>query len=206
MRKPQVGNKRLRLLTLLLTISYPLALHLSIIQGYTQAAVWILLVISLAHSLLVFSTAGRRRLTEMLAPAVAMLVVISLFLNDATILYLPPILINTGLLYLFGRTLMPGEEPFISQIARRVEGEDDEAVLHYTRGLTWVWSWFFVVMLIESVLLALFAPIEVWSLFTNLINYLLLVGLFLVELLYRVIRFRRLPSLSALKQLFRRID
>lgn len=193
------------MVTLILTISYPIALHLAILNGYTHAAVWILLVISLAHSLLVFSS-GRRRLAEILAPAVTMMAVISLFLNDATILYLPPILIATSLLYLFGRTLMPGEEPLISHFARRVEGDRDEAVFRYTRSLTWIWTLFFAAMLIESVVLALFAPIEIWSLFTNLINYLLIGGLFLVELLYRIVRFRRLPSPGLIKQAFKRSE
>ncbi|MEN8166503.1 MAG: hypothetical protein ABFR65_03380 [Pseudomonadota bacterium] len=202
-RESKAGIRALRLLTLVLTVSYPITLHLTIIQGHTHAAVWILLVISLAHSLLVFSS-GRHALAEMLVPAVAMLAVISLFLNDATILFLPPILIASSLLFLFGRTLLPGEEALISQLARRLEGEGDEAVLRYTRKLTWIWCLFFAAMLIESVVLALFAPIEIWSLFTNLINYLLMVGLFLVELLYRAVRFRRLPSPGVIKQLFKR--
>ena len=205
MRISPVGIKKLRVLTLVLTISYPIALHLTILSGYTQAAVWILLIISIVHSLLIFSS-GQRRLTELAAPAIAIIAVISLFLNDATVLYLPPILIAGGLLFLFGRTLMPGEEDLISAFAKRVEGESDEAVLNYTRRLTWVWTLFFAAMLIESIVLALFAPIETWSLFTNLINYLLIAGLFLLELLYRVLHFRRLPSLSTLKRVFRRMD
>jgi uncharacterized membrane protein len=58
--------------------------------------------------------------------------------------------------------------------------------------------------LIESVVLAIFAPIEIWSLFTNLLNYLMIVGLFLLELVYRIIRFRRLPSPRYLQQAFKR--
>ncbi len=193
------------MLTLVLTLSYPISLHLTILQGYTQAAVWLLLILAIAHSLLII-IAGQRRLTELSAPAIAIIAVISLFLNDATVLYLPPILIAGGLLFLFGRTLMPGEEDLISAFAKRVEGESDEVVLKYTRRLTWVWTLFFAAMLIESIVLALFAPIDTWSLFTNLINYLLIAGLFLLELLYRMFHFRRLPSLSTLKQVFRRLD
>ena len=205
MRISPVGIKKLRVLTLVLTVSYPIALHLIILSGHTQAAVWILLIIALLHSLLIFSS-GQGRLTELPVPGIAVLAVISLFIDDASILYLPPILIASGLLVIFGRTLQPGEEPLITQFARRVERESDAAVLLYTRRLTWVWTLFFAAMLIESILLALFAPIEVWSLFTNLINYLLIAGLFALELLYRVFHFRRLPSLGSLKRYFRYFD
>ncbi len=190
---------------LLLTVSYPLALHLTIIQGYVQSAVWILFVISLAHTLLVFVSGAGNRLAHILAPVVLIVTAISLIIGDATVLYLPPILIASSLLVLFGRTLLPGEEPLITQFARKLEGEEDETVLNYTRQLTWVWTLFFVAMLIESILLALFAPIVVWSIFTNLINYLLIAGLFVLELVYRMIRFRRLPSANSLRKIFKKM-
>ena len=197
---------RFRHLTLALTVGYPIALHWSIVQGNIRTAVWILLLLSLAHSLLALGAGGVQRIAELVAPALATATAISLYLNDASILYLPPILINATLLLLFGRTLLPGQEPLITQFARRVEGEKDEDVLKYTSGLTRIWTLFFILMLIEAIGLALFAPIEIWSLFTNLINYLLMLGLFLIEIVYRVIRFRRLPSPGSLKKIFRPMD
>jgi uncharacterized membrane protein len=44
-----------------------------------------------------------------------------------------------------------------------------------------------------SLLLAVFAPMPLWSLFTNFINYLLLAALFPLEYLYRRIRYQHLP-------------
>lgn len=198
-----MNHSRVRLLTILLTVSYPIALHLCILQGELRAAIWLLLVISSVHALLGLITNGPVGFKQMVMPILAVLAAVGLYLDDAAALYIPPILINSMLLVVFGRTLLPGETPLISQFARRVEMTPDKAELRYTAGVTWIWTLFFFAMLIEAILLALYAPIEIWSLFTNLINYFMMAGLFLLELLVRIIRFRRIPSISRLKEIFR---
>ncbi|MCU7809621.1 MAG: hypothetical protein KZQ77_00080, partial [Candidatus Thiodiazotropha sp. (ex Notomyrtea botanica)] len=63
----------------------------------------------------------------------------------------------------------------------------------YTYGVTVLWSALFMIMIVESVLLALYATPEVWSLFTNFINYAFIGLVFFIE--YRV-RTRKLPHLQ----------
>ncbi len=192
----------LRPLVMVMTFSYPITLHLAIINGFLQLAVWILLAIAVAHSLLILNS-SKRKLTDLFPPSVAALAVICLLLKIETALYLPPVLISSLLFYLFGRTLLPGQEPLITRIARRM-GDNDLPHRRYTHVLTWVWTLFFAAILIESVLLALFATIEVWSLFTNFINYLLILVLFLLDyLVFRVIYFHRPPSLNAVRRVLR---
>lgn len=45
-------------------------------------------------------------------------------------------------------------------------------------------------MTIESLILALFSSLAVWSLFTNILNYLFIAALFVIEYGYRRLRFR----------------
>ena len=102
------------------------------------------------------------------------------------LLYLQPILINACGFYLFFRTLLPGETPLISRFAALVRGQLHPDVARYTHRVTQAWACFFALLTLESLLLALYASPYIWSLFTNLINYLLVAGFFVLEYLIRL--------------------
>ncbi len=190
-------NRGLQLIGLFATISYPVSLHLLIINGQTTAAVWVLLAASGIYFLLAMR--GRRSLPARLAGAgVLLAAIISLLLDHAAALFLPPILMSGALLQVFGHSLLPGQEPLIGRFARQLEGVKDARSLYYARGLTWFWTLVSAAILIQSVLLALLAPLEIWSLFTNFLNYVIIAVLFLLEYMYRLLFFRRLPSLRPL--------
>lgn len=106
------------------------------------------------------------------------------------VMYLPPIFINLALLTLFGRTLGSGKTPLVTQFETLMNGEPDHELRHYTRRATQWWTAFFVLMMFECIGLALFAPAEIWSLFTNFLNYAAIALMFLIE--YRI-RVRALP-------------
>jgi uncharacterized membrane protein len=128
-------------------------------------------------------------------------------------LYLPPIIVPAFLAYVFGNTLRPGRTPLISQLIRllHASGEEPEpAVWSYARRLTAAWTAMFVVLATFNLLLAALAepdgllrasgiepPFaishETWSLFTNLIEYLLVAAFFVIEYAYRRQRFPRQP-------------
>jgi uncharacterized membrane protein len=182
-----------------MTLGYPVALHIAVIHGYTKAAVWMLFGLAVCRSLLVFTSAPYAT-THLIAPAVAMIAMASLAVGDTAALYLPPVLIATALFQLFAHTLLPGEEPLLCRFARHLDGVEDERRLGYARTLTWFWTFFFAAMLVEAVLLALFAPIEIWSLFTNFVNYIVIAGLLLLQLIYRSFHLRRLPNLQSLRR------
>ena len=61
----------------------------------------------------------------------------------------------------------------------------------YTRRVTIVRTTFFALMAIESIELALFAPLHVWTLFTNFLNYVFVLLFFVIE--YQL-RLRCLPG------------
>lgn len=101
------------------------------------------------------------------------------------LLYLPPVLISLVLMLFFGRTLRAGSEPLITRISRAMRGGTlPEEVSRYTRKVTILWVVMFGLMALESALLAIFAPPRIWSLFTNLIDYLILATVMLAEYLY----------------------
>ncbi|MGH8751788.1 MAG: hypothetical protein ACREUV_08795 [Burkholderiales bacterium] len=129
----------------------------------------------------------------------APLLLLLYFVSAEDLLTVPPVLINFLVCVFFAHSLARGEEPVISRIARIERGELDAALTRYTRRLTLIWAVFFALMAITSALLALWAPLPVWSLFTNLVNYLLVGLLFFGEFVYRRWRYRAYPHASALR-------
>jgi uncharacterized membrane protein len=111
-----------------------------------------------------------------------------------SMLHTPPIAINLILGVLFASTLFPGRTPLVSRFARMEHGGIlDEPTRRYTRRITQLWVVVFIFMAIQSWLLAVLASHQVWSLFTNFINYLIVLMVFVVE--YQV-RIRRLAHLE----------
>lgn len=107
--------------------------------------------------------------------------------------------LNLFLLWLFGRTLLRGKEPLISQISRHINGELKPEVAGYTRNVTIAWCCFFALQVIVSLLLYTFATISVWSFFINVLNLPLLILMFVGEKTYRTLRFPNHPKTSILK-------
>lgn len=187
--------------TLLTSIAYPLVIHLAVISNGLVVALFALLVLSALHSINQIQRSGIA--LEALMPVTVFGLTLACLVTDSHFaIFLPPVLISLGLFTLFASSLRPGREALITRFARTVMGESDAEVLVYTRHVTQVWSGFFLVMATESVLLALFAPLATWSLFTNALNYLFVALMFGAEFLYRCIRFRHKHSpTSFLRQL-----
>jgi uncharacterized membrane protein len=81
----------------------------------------------------------------------------------------------------FGRTLLPGEEPLCTRFARLVHGSIDERRAAYTRKLTATWTAFFLAIVTASCALYVTHEREAWSLLANILTPLLVVALFVVE-------------------------
>jgi uncharacterized membrane protein len=100
------------------------------------------------------------------------------------------------LLWYFGRTLAGGAEPLITRFARRVHGTLSSGLEAYTRKLTAAWCVFFAAQLLVSASLYLFAPLDAWSIFVNLLNLPLVLLMFIGEWAYRVTRHPEHPRVS----------
>lgn len=107
---------------------------------------------------------------------------------------IPHAAIYVGLLIFFGQTLMSGREALITSVAARIYGQplpDDVAL--YTRGVTIAWCVFFALQILVSLLLFVFAPMPTWSLFVNVLNFPLIILMFVGEYLYRLWRLPERP-------------
>jgi uncharacterized membrane protein len=98
----------------------------------------------------------------------------------------------------FGGSLRPGREPVVTMLARRVEPCVTPALVRYTRGVTWLWTGFFVGQLLLSALLLGLAPLAVWSFFVTVLDLPLVVLTFAGEYAVRrrMLRHQRLASLA----------
>ncbi len=94
--------------------------------------------------------------------------------------------VYAGLAWVFGRTLRSGFVPLIERFARMEHPEGFPAELvHYARRVTFVWSIFFVVLALITLLLAFLTSTETLSLFTNVLSWVFLSALYFAEYAYR---------------------
>lgn len=120
-------------------------------------------------------------------------------------LFLPPVAINAFLAWLFGHTLRAGRMPLIERLVRLLHPPAeplDARVPAYTRRLTALWAGLFATMaLLAAVLAALAVPgglldaagitpplpvtLSSWSLWSNLLGYLVVALLFVAEYAWR---------------------
>jgi uncharacterized membrane protein len=112
----------------------------------------------------------------------------------AVIYGVPHALAYIFLLWLFGRTLTDEREALITRLARSVHGTLNPTMERYTRHLTVAWCVFFTLQLMVSALLLVVAPLEVWSLFVNILNAPLVVSMFVGEYVYRLVRYPDHPQ------------
>jgi uncharacterized membrane protein len=96
---------------------------------------------------------------------------------------------NLLMLWLFGHTLLPGRTPLITSLSQHINGELTPTMLTYTRRVTLAWTCYFAGQLLLSLTLYLFAPLDTWSLFINVLDWPLLVLMFIGEYLWRITRY-----------------
>jgi uncharacterized membrane protein len=169
------------LLGLGLFIAYPAVAHFG-----TPATALALLATLAAY--IVASLCFRHPLRWLVPPA-AGVAVFGASPPVAWLLFVPPIVINAMLAWLFGRTLVHGRVPLIARFAQIEQGTLSSELATYTRTLTWLWTLLFIAAALLSSALAMSGHRDAWSLFTNFINYLLVGALFLGEFAYRRRRF-----------------
>jgi uncharacterized membrane protein len=204
-------KKPLQIGLLLIAIAYPAILHTGVIKdNLYPAAMMLLLALVLWGGLELM----KRRLIGWFLILVSILGSVWLLMeqpNTIKLLQLPPIFINGAMFLLFSMTLFPSQTPLITRFAQMLHENkqplnEDES--HYTRMVTLFWSGMFAFLTIESVLLASLASREIWSLFTNLINYMLVFVAMIVEYRVRVWRLPNVEHPGFLKfvQMVRRIE
>lgn len=89
---------------------------------------------------------------------------------------------------MFGRTLFGRhEEALCSRVAAVVlRDKTDEAFFRYTWNLTTVWTVYFTVTTVTSAALFAAAPLQIWSVFANLLTPVFVAAIFGVEFIVRI--------------------
>lgn len=106
--------------------------------------------------------------------------------------YLQHIAMFLALAAWFGASLRSGREALVTRFARGAGEHLDAAGLAYTRSATLAWAAFCAAMAAASSLLYFLAPLEVWSLFANLLTLPLVGAMFAAEF---AVRLRARPEL-----------
>lgn len=193
-------------------VAYPLLAHGASIfksPSLTLASVVILAIAILFKPL----TEGRPAAWLLLPLAAAAIIGLRHLDAVSLVLFLPPVLLNVFLAWLFGHTLARNGTPLIERLVRLLQPPGvpaEPAVIRYAGRLTRAWTALFVVLaavnlglaacaspggLLESIGVPAPLPVSrsVWSLFANVLNYVIVAAFFLLEYAYRRRRFPNRP-------------
>ena len=191
------GSLAWRALGIALFVAYPVTTHFA----RPAAALALLGVLLVYVAASVATTHPARWLAPLAAAALFFVGVPEGQWLPQLLLYVPPVAINLGLCWFFGRTLVPPRTPLIARFALMEQGTLTPELETYTRRLTWIWTALFAAAALASLVLALSGHRDAWSVFTNLVNYVLVGALFLGEVFYRRLRFRNYQHQSPLQLL-----
>lgn len=117
-------------------------------------------------------------------------------------LYLPSLVIPAALGVLFGSSLRAERTPLITGIARAERGGVlPPELADYTRRLTLLWTLMFALMFGVALTLIVIGAREWWSLTSNVLNYVLIGALVVLEYGYRRWRYRAYPHPSLIEHI-----
>jgi len=208
------GVELLRRLTVILAVCYPLLVHAAVISRsptLTAASLaWLCALIFLP------ALARGNALAWFAALAAAAAATVAPLMHQSWLwlpLYVPSVLADFFGAWIFGHTLASGRVPLISRLVHLLHPSEqaiEPAVLSYARRLTLAWALLLLTLGIANLLLACCAapngvllllgfappftvPQRTWSVFANLLEYVIVVSFFLLEYAYRRRRFPQQP-------------
>lgn len=185
-------------------VGYPLAVFYGVRSG--RMGLWLLLACVLLAPTLYFRVKSVRE--NSVSPALAHLrplaflpvvtlgmLALSATLNAQGFALATPTLINVVLLIVFGSTLRT-DTPMIERFARLIDPELNEGQRAWCRLWTIIWCAFFFLNGLLAAIMAMWAPLLWWSLYTSLLAYILMGVLFATERAGRWYKFERTQSHS----------
>ncbi|MCB9565659.1 MAG: hypothetical protein H6710_00255 [Myxococcales bacterium] len=175
-----------------LVLAYPAAVYLGLTRYGARELGLLLLLLLLPGLISKARAAAPGDLWEVLKVplTVALMIGLGALLDDARLFLALPVLVNLLLLGHFAASLR-GPVSLVERMARLQEPELPPGGPAYCRRVTQVWCVFFVINAGIAAILALFAPLAWWSLYTGLVAYFLMGLLFTVEFVVRKATFRR---------------
>lgn len=179
-----------------LSIAYPFVVFVGLRRGDTRTLALVLLVLLAVTFGVRMATRARGTAQgtawSLAGPVLAVTMVgLGLVLGHDGPIKSVPVLVSGGLLLAFAWSLT-GKETLVERFARRYEGGTlSPAQVQHCRQVTWAWCIFFVLNIAVTLALAFWAPLSWWSLYTGVIAYVLMGGMFAAELGVRTARFGR---------------
>lgn len=175
---------------------YPLVVHLLIMLNVPWLAVSGLVITSVVYLFLVI---GFQRETGVHPGWIALYLLltvlgaVNLLTDTHYALFVPPVLINSGVALVFASTLRAGKTPLVTQMMRfEYNGELPPLPLQkYARNLTRIWAMYFAAAALISMTLAFTVPLVVWSFFINFLHFLIVFVMLFAQFLYRYLRYRQ---------------
>ena len=177
---------------MVLVLSYPVLSHFSAVLALPLLQ-WLALVVLCAVPMHAALRAGRPRHWLLLALLAGLLFLLTQAGGGIYALWIPPIVLPAMAAALFIGSLRSGQTPLVTRMATLQRGTLPPELVGYTRNVTLAWAWLLSAMTAAAVLLALLAPVWLWSLFTNFVCYALLGLMFVGEYALRRVKFRHLP-------------
>ncbi|WP_293390850.1 hypothetical protein [Nevskia sp.] len=171
-------------LSVLLVAAYPLLAHLAV-WLHAPRLVWLALLSLSTVPLVPGLVAGRWQAWLLLPLIAAGLYLLTAAGAGQYALYLSSLIIPILLMGVFGSSLRVGQTPMITRMAQQSPDPMTPEIARYTRRWTEIWTASFGLMALSAAVLIALGKIELWSLMTNLVNYLLLAALFAIEYGYR---------------------
>lgn len=200
-----------------LAVSCPLLAHFAVVANSVLLTVASLAVLAL---FVLLPSLARGNAAAWLT-GIALAVVLARLAQQNLVwlpLYLPSVIGDLVVAWIFGRTLFADRVPLVERLVQLLHGVDEKlnpAIAPYARRLTLGWALLFGAMGLISLALALCAtpngillllgarpavtvPQETWSLFANVFEYFAVAGFFLLEYGYRRRRFPEQPYANML--------
>ena len=120
---------------------------------------------------------------------------------DAQLLYvLQHAGLHLALAWVFGSTLRGDEKPFITTLAEGLHARLGQAfspeLALYTRGVTWLWTGYFLATPVLSALIYFSTSWPVWTLYCTVLTPLAAAALFVGEHLWRRLRHPEFPQVT----------
>jgi uncharacterized membrane protein len=169
-------RRALRVLAVLITLLFPLALWL----GDGRVAPWMLAALLLLIGLSRLPTAALAGATRYWAGGTVLLALLAFWSRGLLPLRFYPVLVNGVFLTVFAYSLFFPPST-VERLARLREPNLPPVVIGYTRRVTQVWCAFFIVNGAIALYTALFASLAQWSFYNGFVAYVMMGILFVGE-------------------------
>lgn len=166
-----------------LMVLYPILMYLGLQKFNVQTVSLLLLALAVGRFALL-RKAGRVTGGALMAGIAALVAILALVSNQPDFFLYYPVAMNLALLAVFGSSLMHPPS-VIERIARLQEPDLPPSGIAYTRKVTVVWCWFFLINGGLALYTASFCSMQAWTLYNGLLAYVAMGVLMGAEFLVR---------------------